>query len=455
LRSRSAVDTPATLRARPATSTALRWLLAKEWRELLASRAWWVMLFVIGPLVGVSFISAVRVYGELSGLNGASAGVGEAFSPLVGVWAPTFSACELAAVFLLPFVGIRLVGGDRQSGALKLELQHPLPAVARIGAKAVVLLAAWLLATLAPIVGIALWRSYGGAVHGPELFSLLIGHFLNAGLTVAAAAAMAALSEHPSTAAILTLTLTVGTWIVDFMGAVHGGLWQQAAAYVPAAMVGEFQHGLIRLDQALISLTVITLGLLVASIWIRSGVRVRRRALESTAVAVAALLVIVVFAQIHASWDVSENRMNSFPRSDEAALARIHDPLSIEVHLAPEDPRRVDLERGVVSKLTRVLPNTRVAYVSQSSTGLFEQAREHYGEIWYELRGRRVMNRATTPEAVLETVYQLAGVAPERERDHEFRGRPLAVTPRGASVAFYLAWPGVVLALMVLCRRQR
>ena len=102
------------------------WLFAKEWRELMASRAWWVMLLVIGPLVGMSFISAVTAYGELSGVNGTAAGVGEAFSPLIGIWAPTFSACELAAAFLLPFVAIRLVSGDRQSGALKIEMQHPL-----------------------------------------------------------------------------------------------------------------------------------------------------------------------------------------------------------------------------------------------------------------------------------------------------------------------------------------
>ena len=75
----------------------------------MASRAWWVLLLVMGPLVGVSFISAVRTYAEASGLNGTAVGVGEAFSPLVGIWAPTFSACELAAAFLLPFVAIRVV----------------------------------------------------------------------------------------------------------------------------------------------------------------------------------------------------------------------------------------------------------------------------------------------------------------------------------------------------------
>ena len=65
------------------------WLLRKEWRELVASRSWWILLLAMGPLVGVSFISAVRTYAEASGLNGTAVGqgVGEAFSPLVGVWA--------------------------------------------------------------------------------------------------------------------------------------------------------------------------------------------------------------------------------------------------------------------------------------------------------------------------------------------------------------------------------
>jgi hypothetical protein len=107
------------------------WLVDKECRELIVSRAWWVLLLGIGPLVGVSFISSVRTYAEVSGLNGTSAGVGEALSPLTGVWAPTFSACELAAVFLLPFVAIRLVAGDRQSGALKLEIQQGMSSGAR------------------------------------------------------------------------------------------------------------------------------------------------------------------------------------------------------------------------------------------------------------------------------------------------------------------------------------
>src|SRR5258706_307421 len=330
-------------------------LLGKEWRELMASRAWWVLLLLMGPLVGVSFISAVPPYAEASGLNGTAVGVGEAFSPLVGIWAPTFSACELAAAFLLPFVAIRVVSGDRQSGALKIELQHPMSAFARVGAKAIVLLAGWLVASLAPFAAVLMWKSYGGNIYAPELATVIVGHLLNAGLTIALAAAMASVSDHPSTAAVIACTF------------------------------------------------------------------------------------------VTASWDMSESRANSFPEADEAALEQIRAPLHIEAHLAPEDPRRSDLEHRALSKLRRVMPRLQVQYVSATSIGLFEQSSQHYGEIWYELGGRKVMSRVTTAEGVLEAIYELAGVAAPLENDAaEFRGHPLAVPPKGAATVFYRLWPALV-----------
>jgi ABC-2 type transport system permease protein len=421
------------------------WLLVKEWRELLASRAWWVMAVLIGPLVGVSFISAVRTYGEASGLNGTVAGVGEAFSPLIGVWAPTFSACELAAAFLLPFVAIRLVAGDRQSGALKIEMQHSMPAVARVGAKALVLLAAWAIVSVAPALAVVLWSAYGGSLYPPELGAVILGHLLNAGLTIALAAAAASVTEHPSTAAILTLAVTVGTWVLNFIAAVQGGWWEGAAGYTPTAMVAEFQHGLVRLDVVLIAVALTIAGLVLASIWIRLGKPIRRRAGESVALAVGTAVLVVGSTLVTTSWDLSENRDNSFSRADEVALRQIHDPLRLDIHLAPEDPRRVDLERRVLSRLRRVLPKMRVEYTSATSIGLFEQTAPGYGEIWYELGSRRAMSRATTAEGVLETIYDVAGIAPPSEgEENPFRGHPLAVPPKGAATVFYVAWPIIV-----------
>ncbi len=435
--------------------TAFAWLLRKETRELLASRAWWVLLVAMGPLVGVSFISAVRTYGEASGLNGTAAGVGEAFSPLVGIWAPTFSACEVAAVFLLPFVAIRLVGGDRQTGALKIEAQHPMPAIARVAAKTIVLGAGWAVASTPTVIAAALWRSYGGSLYPPEVAAVAFGHALNACLTIALASAAAAVSEHPSTAAILTLSVTVGTWILNFIAAVEGGVWETAAAYTPPAMVAGFQHGLVRLDVVLIAALLAAGGFALAATWLRTGVAVAKRVYESSAIAAAAAALILACTFVTPTWDLSENRMNSFPEPDEEALAQIRTPLRIEAHLAPEDPRRADLERKALSKLRRAMPNVQVRYVSATSIGLFEQTNPHYGEIWYELGNRREVSRSTTAEGVLETIYALAGVKPPAEDENAvFRGHPLAAAPRGAAAMFYGIWPAAIVAGALVARRR-
>jgi ABC-type transport system involved in multi-copper enzyme maturation permease subunit len=431
-------------------------LVRKEWRELVVSRAWWVLLCLIGPLVGMSFISAVRTYGEASGLNGTTEGVGEAFSPLIGVWAPTFSACELAAAFLLPFVVIRVFAGDRQSGALKLEMQHGMPTIARVAAKALVLFAGWIVASAPTMVALVLWKTYGGSVYPPELIAVAGGHLLNAGLTIALGAAAAAVSEHPSTAAILTLGATVGSWIVNFVAAVQGGWWERAAGYTPTAMVAEFQHGLVRLDVLVIAALLIGLGLGFAAIWLRLGTALRRRAHETIVLAVLTALALAVGARLRPSWDLSENRGNSFAPADEAALRTISQPLRIEAHLAPEDPRRFDLERQAMRKLRRIVPDLDVQYVSATSIGLFEQSNPHYGEIWYELGGRRVISRTTSAEGVIEAIYAVARLKPVSGLDEpEFRGHPLAVAPRFAAVVFYGVWPAVIAGAAILFRRRQ
>ena len=281
------------------------------------------------------------------------------------------------------------------------------------------------------------------------------GHVLNAGLTIAIAVAAAAVAEHPSTAAILTLSVTVGTWIVNFIAAVEGGLWERAASFTPTAMVGEFQRGLVRLDLLLAAFSLILAGFVCAAIWLRLGIPVRRRVSESVAVLALTAAALFACAFVTPSWDTSENRASSFSRADERTLEQIREPLQIEAHLAPEDPRRVDLERRALSKLRRVMPSLRVHYVSATSTGLFEQTGDHYGEIWYELGNRRSMSRLTTAEGVLETIYALAGVTqPAEDEGSIFRGHPMARPPVGAATVFYGIWPALVVAAAFIHYRR-
>jgi hypothetical protein len=421
----------------------------------MTSRSFWVMLVLMGPLVGVSFINAVRAYAEASGKAGAGAGLADALFPLDGVVAPTFSAYEIAASFLLPFVAIRAVAGDRISGALKLELQQGMAPLSMIGTKALVLGAGWLLAGLPIALAGILWISYGGTLYGPEVVSLAIGHLLNAGLIIAVAAAAAALAENPSTAAILVLAFTVGTWVVGFVAAFQGGLWDQIVRYTPSEMLQIFRRGLVRLDLILGTLGLIAAALAIAASWLRLGVPVRRRALESVAIVAVAAAVGFGASFAHRSWDISENERNSFDEADGELLERIVAPLKIEVHLAPEDPRRFDLEQQTLLKLRRTMHNVTVEYVSGTATGLFEQAEAHYGEIWYDLGGKRTVGRSATTDGVLDAIYELAGVQPPKEGEAGHRGHPLAAEPTGAAALFYFVWPLAALGLGILSHKRR
>ena len=81
----------------------------------------------------------------------------------------------------------------------------------------------------------------------------------------------------------------------------------------------------------------------------------------------------MVCAAMPGSWDASETRLNSFAEHDEEALAQITQPIHIEVHLAPQDPRRTAFDRGPLAKLQRVHP-VDVSLVARTATGLYEQA---------------------------------------------------------------------------------
>ena len=429
-------------------------LLEKDCRELQASRAFWLLLLMIGPLVGHAFISAVALYAEASGSGGAPAALPQGLTPLDGILSPTFGAYDLAATLLFPFVAIRLISADKESGALKLLLQLPPGLATNVLSKALILIAGWVLAWLPGLLAIVLWKSYGGHIYGPETFNLLLGHLLRGCLSASLSVGAAAITESAASAAIVTLGITVGTWALDFVAAGRGGLLQQLATYTPTAALRFFEQGLLRLDTITVIAIISVAGFALAAIWLNMGRTMRWRLMQTLILVMVAGLLLIGAASIRKSWDVSENRRNSFSSADEAALSQIRLPLLITVYLSAEDPRLTDYEQNVLRKLRRVLPDVKVDYAAGSRTGLFDND-ERYGEIWYEMNGRRVMDRSTIEEVVLDQIYSLAGVTTPSRADVGFPGHPLATSPRYAAGIFYALWPLLVIAAWYLKRARR
>src|SRR6266404_2103720 len=153
-------------------------LLPKDFRDLLASRAYWILLLIIGPLVGHGFITALNLYAEASGIAGGPAALAQGLTPLDGILVPTFGAYDLAATLLFPFVAIRMIAAEKESGAWKLMMQSPAAISEMLSSKALALLLGWIIAWLPGILAMILWRAYGGHLFGPETFNLLLGHLL-------------------------------------------------------------------------------------------------------------------------------------------------------------------------------------------------------------------------------------------------------------------------------------
>jgi ABC-2 type transport system permease protein len=419
-------------------------LFVKEWRELLVSRAYWLMLLIIGLLVGQGFIAAVNLYAEASGIDGAAA-LSQGLSPLDGILVPTFGAYDLAATLLFPLVAIRLLAAEKESGALKLLLQFPQSLATMIAVKGLVLIVGWLICWIPGICALILWESYGGHLYAPETLNLLLGHLLRMLVSSGVAIAAAALAESAASAAIVTLGFSLGTWALDFIAAGRGGWMQTIAAYTPNAALRVFEQGQLRLSTVVVVMALALTGFAIACVWLHSGRSLQKRLLGTVVVLLVATVVVSIGSKVRLSWDVSEDRRNSFSRTDEALLKQIQKPLHVTVYLAAEDPRLMDLERSILNKLKRILPQVDVEYAANSRSGLFEGAEDHYGEVWYQLGEQKVMSLSTTEPIVLEELYKLANISvPEHTQESEYSGYPLAARPIGAAWLFYGVWPAML-----------
>ena len=439
---------------------ALRPLLAKELRVLSTSQSYWLLLLVVGLLVGHGFMTSVNLYAEASGIGGGPAALSQGLSPLEGIVVPTFGAYDIAATLLFPFVVIRLVAGEKQTGELALTLQAPPPLSAAIAAKAIALLVAWIVAGIAGAIALGLWASIGGHLAVAETLTVVLGHLLRGALTIGIASAAGAVAASAASAAIVALTITLGTWALDYVAAARGGAVEAIAAYTPSAALRVFERGELRASTVLVVLALALTGLAIASAWLREGNPLARRVIGAASAVIVGTLLCVGFGRVRASWDVSENRRNSFTRIDEGVLRSITVPLHVRVNLAAEDPRLSDLERGVLSKLRRTMRDVHVSYVASSRSGLFDRQSSRYGEVWYQLAtgpdARAEMTRSTTEAIVLETIYALAGRGrPASANEAAYSGYPLARRSDAAPWIFFLVWPVLVVVVWWWIRRPR
>jgi ABC-2 type transport system permease protein len=417
-------------------------LLSKELRDIASGRALWIMLLILCPLVGYSFFQAVSLYGEASAAAVDAPALGSGLSPLDGVLVPTFGALYLAATLLFPFVAIRTLGREKESGALALLVQLPYRVPTLIAAKMAAIFAAWLAAVLCAASALPLWLALGGHLYLPETLDLVFGHVLYGVLIGTIALFSASISESAATAAIITLAFTIGSWALDFALAGQTGVLGWISQLSLTQTLRPFEQGLLPAGLLLGILAAIGGFAALAAVWLHPGVPFGTKCIRSFACLTIAAAIIGVSTQVRLSVDLAEDRHNSFPAVDQKALAELREPLIVTVHLAPEDPRYVDLRRNVLAKLERAMPRVAVRLATSGQSMVGSTSEEAYGEVEYLYGGRADKSRSTSHREILPLIYALAGrPVPEAIPGQDYPGYPLLADGAPALAWFLGALP--------------
>jgi ABC-type transport system involved in multi-copper enzyme maturation permease subunit len=427
-------------------------LWRQELRSLLLSPSLWLMLVILSWLVGYSFIQAVDLFSQASKTALAYPQLAKGMNAMEGVFVPTFGAYYLVETLLFPFVVIRLMGHDKQTGTLKLLLQLPISTFGLNAIKLAALVVAGLLFLLPAASAVIAWHFLGGEIHVPALFTLLLGHILY-GLTIACIAMFASVvASTPATAAMICLAATLGSWVLDF-SAGSGGWMAVLSQGSLTTLLRQFESGLLSSTAIGGFLMLSLLFYLLASILLHPGrpLLAKLKAMVWIIVVLGVLFFLIVQKPFYL--DVTEDHRHSFNPADVRAFKAMEAPLEIRIHMTREDGRAYDLERSVLSKLRRVVPQLQITYVAASSPGLFGAAQsDTYGLIEYDYQGRHDQSYSTSPREILPLIHALAGqkIVPDPEPD--YTGHPLVADATPLRWWFYLIMP---LAFLIVAWRFR
>jgi ABC-2 type transport system permease protein len=396
----------------PARNPPIWPLFAKELREILGGRALWTLLLLECPLVGYSYFQSVSLYGEASAAALQSPALATSLSPLDGVLVPTFGSFYVAVTLLFPFVAIRALGVEKESGALRLLVQLPYRPGTLIAVKLAAVLTAWLVCAVPVLSALLAWRLSGGHLSPAETSSLILGHLLYSLLIGAIALFAASIAESSATAAIVTLAFTIGSWVLDFTLAGRPGLLEWVAGLSLTQIVRGFEQGLLSLSVVAGVAVVAGSFAALASVWLPPAIAIQQKLTRSVVCVAVAAVALALAAQVKTTRDVSEDQRNSFPLADQRQLAMLTDPLAVTVRLAPEDPRYVDLQQNVLAKLERVMPHVSIRLGAERRTFASPSGDDAYGEIEYRYGARSDISRSTNPSEILPLLYGLAGTQP-------------------------------------------
>jgi ABC-2 type transport system permease protein len=189
-------------------------IAGRELRTMFLSPLAWSILAVIQIILGYMFLAQLDYYLML---QPRIAGMEEAPGVTDMIVMPLFGNAGVILMFVTPFLTMRLVSEERRNQTLCLLFTAPVSMMEIILGKYLGVLF-FLLIMAAMITAMPLSLLIGSGLDLGKLASAVLAMVLLLGSFAAIGLLMSTLTGHPIVAAISTLGLLLGLWIIDWTG---------------------------------------------------------------------------------------------------------------------------------------------------------------------------------------------------------------------------------------------
>jgi hypothetical protein len=308
--------------------------------------------------------------------------------------------------------------------------------------KIVSLAICWLISFIPCLSTLIIWKVSGGHLYYPEVFNLLLGHALYALAIIAVSFFAASITDSSATAAIVALIIILSSWILDFAAGTQLGFLKKISniSFTPA--IKAFEQGLFSSSKAFQFLITAAIFFALATIWISLKDNFLRKIRYSSIAIVITIFLFFLSSTFVFYKDFSENRNNSFSRSDEIALSQVEKPLHIVVYLSPNDSRFVDLDKNILSKLERTVPKLVLDYPNIKSADLFDGKKDpNYGLIIYKYDNKEDKSYSISENEILQIIFNLTGKKVIAEKPKPYPGYPIIIKTKSSAIWFYICLP--------------
>jgi hypothetical protein len=265
----------------------------------------------------------------------------------------------------------------------------------------------------------------------------------------------ATISDSLPTAAMFCLTVTLGSWVLDFAVSGQSGLAGVLGNLSLTGMLRQFENGLLTSASIVSFFALAILFFMLTVIWLHPGHRLILKT-GKTLITLVVLSIVVAGTGLTPQYmDMTENRRHSFNPADIRALQKMQKPLTITIHLNPQDSRLLDMEQDVLAKLQRSLPKLILNYTPKNtSSGLFTAPEDdNYGLIEYEYQGQHDQSYSNSQNEILPIIYNLAGLQVVPDSIATYHGHPLIAVATASRWWFYIFLPLLFLSAGIYARK--